>query len=159
MTVNGFNGEYKFLSNFYGGALEFEGIQYPTVEHAYQAAKSELPEVRKYIASRVTPGAAKTLGRAVALRPDWEDVKLSIMKTLLRKKFYDPVLKAALLHTYEQELCELNYWHDQYWGSCTCLRHQMTPGKNHLGKLLMELRSELQGIERTPASKPLEVSS
>jgi predicted NAD-dependent protein-ADP-ribosyltransferase YbiA (DUF1768 family) len=74
------------------------------------------------------------------LLDDWEDIKLSIMETLLRKKFYDPILKAALLHTGDSQLIEMNYWHDQFWGNCTCKQHQMLDGLNNLGKLLMNIR-------------------
>src|SRR4051812_21328901 len=35
-----FQGEYRFLSNFWPATVEFEGIRYPTAEHAYQAAKT-----------------------------------------------------------------------------------------------------------------------
>lgn len=142
-SVISFNGQYKFLSNFHSSQIEFEGLVYPTVEHAYQAAKTLDNIVREFIRNQVTPGEAKRAGRNISLREDWEDVKLTIMATLLRKKFYDPVLKAALLQTGEAELKELNYWHDQFWGSCTCLKHNDT-GDNNLGRLLMELREELR---------------
>lgn len=158
MTVNGFNGEYRFLSNFFPCSIEFEGLVYTTVEHAYQAAKTNDEEGRNFIWMSSSASEAKRRGRMIVLRKDWDDVKLSIMKTLLRKKFYDHVLKAALLQTGRQDLSEMNYWHDQYWGSCTCLKHQMTPGQNHLGKLLMELRSELQGVNSAPVGRPVEVT-
>ena len=37
--ITRFHGEYRFLSNFYPVKVEYDGVQYPTVEHAYQAAK------------------------------------------------------------------------------------------------------------------------
>jgi len=138
--IKGFNGDYRFLSNFWPSPIEFEGITYPTVEHAYQAAKTLDDEIRSYIATLPTPGAAKRSGRGLSLRKDWNDVKLIIMETLLRKKFYDPVLKGALLATTGNDLYEYNYWHDNYWGTCGCAKCG-NHGENHLGNLLMQLRN------------------
>ena len=38
--IGEFQGEYRFLSNFWPAPVEFEGITYPSVEHAYQSAKT-----------------------------------------------------------------------------------------------------------------------
>lgn len=143
--IKGFNSTYRFLSNFYPSKIDFEGITYPTVEHAYQAAKTLDGNHRKMIAACGSPGDAKSAGRGLLLREDWHDVQMSIMRTLLRKKFYDPVLKFSLLATKDAELEETNYWHDQFWGCCSCGQHQ-GKGNNNLGKLLMELRSELAPV-------------
>lgn len=142
--ISGFNGEYRFLSNFYPSTIEFEGISYKTVEHAYQAAKSMDVLVRQNIAHLQGPGEAKSFGRNIMLRPDWEAVKLSIMKRLLQKKFYDEQLAMMLKLTGEQELMETNYWHDNFWGRCTCKDCANNHiGINQLGLLLMEVRTEL----------------
>src|SRR3990172_6511970 len=142
--IIGFNDQYRFLSNFYPSRITFEGLVYPTVEHAYQAAKTEEPEVRRHIQEKATAIQAKIFGRELQLREDWEDIKLPIMRTLLRKKFYDPVLRAALIATNSDNLVETNYWHDNFWGSCTCNKCR-NKGANWLGELLVELRCELQG--------------
>lgn len=47
--INRFVQEYAFLSNFYPSIVQFEGLNYPTVEHAYQAAKSKEFFFRKLI--------------------------------------------------------------------------------------------------------------
>lgn len=141
MMIKGFNGQYKFLSNFYPSEIEFEGIKYPTAEHAYQAAKTEEPLLREWIAEQSTPGNAKKQGRLFLLRTDWDEVKIPIMQSILRKKFgshSDLALK--LLKTGEKVLIETNYWHDNFWGDCVCGRHNTREGENHLGKLLMEQR-------------------
>lgn len=41
--INTFNGDYRFLSNFYPAEVLFEGITWPSVEHAFQAAKTDDP--------------------------------------------------------------------------------------------------------------------
>ena len=43
MMIRSFTGEYRFLSNFFPSPVEFEGLVFPTVEHAFQAAKALSP--------------------------------------------------------------------------------------------------------------------
>lgn len=137
-VIDKFDGtEYGFLSNFYSSPIQYEGIVYPTVEHMFQALKALDIETRKKIANAATPGQAKRLGRSVALREDWEEVKIDVMRTALQLKFSDPTLRAKLIATGEAELIEGNTWNDRFWGVCR------GSGKNMLGLLLMELRSSL----------------
>ena len=35
MSINSFDKEFAFLSNFYPSCITYEGIDYPTVEHAF----------------------------------------------------------------------------------------------------------------------------
>lgn len=139
-----FDGENEFLSNFYHSPIFYEGIVYPTNEHFFQAMKTLDPEERKEIAAADTPGQAKRMGRSVTLRPDWERIKVDVMRTGLMLKFTDAALAKKLLDTGDEELVEGNWWCDQTWGSCNCPKHIRTPGRNLLGMLLMELRKELQ---------------
>ena len=87
---------YEFLSNFYISTVAFEGSLYPTVEHAYQAAKSLDSETRRIIKIAKTPGAAKKLGRAVVVREDWLHVRVDIMRSLIHEKFENPFLRNRL---------------------------------------------------------------
>lgn len=138
-----FDREYSFLSNFYDSPFVHEGITYPTNEHFFQAMKTLDQEERKKIAAAATPGQSKRLGRHVALRPDWEAIKLDVMKEGLALKFADPKLREKLLATGDEILVEGNWWHDNTWGSCHCPLCDKIPGKNLLGKALMELRTNL----------------
>jgi len=138
-TIANFDGKYAWLSNFAESPIEYEGIQYPTVEHAFQAAKTFDGDKRAAIAELETPGKAKRAGRNLQLRTDWEVVKMPIMFELLLLKFADPVLKASLLETGDCLLIEGNNWHDNIWGVCTCDNCKCT-GKNTLGTLLMAIR-------------------
>lgn len=133
-----FQGEHRWLSNFEGGPVTLDGIQYPTVEHAYQAAKSLDPKEREIVKGASTPGAAKQAGKKVTIRPDWDQVKISVMEDLLRQKFAEPTLKAKLIATGNVDLIEGNNWGDTFWGV------SKGKGENNLGKLLMKIRSELQ---------------
>ena len=142
--INCFDGEFAFLSNFYESPISDGEITYPTVEHYFQAMKTPSMEEAMEIAAASTPGRAKRLGRKCQLRPEWEEIKIPVMRSALRKKFSDPELKAKLLATGDQHLEEGNTWHDNFWGVCYCDRCQDTMAYNHLGKLLMELRKELK---------------
>ena len=136
--IDCFDGEFAFLSNFYPSPIFDGNIWFPTVEHYFQAAKTTNMEEYKAIAAADTPGQAKRLGRKVTLRPDWEEVKDQVMLDALRMKFSDDKLRSMLLATGEEYLVEGNTWGDKYWGVCGGI------GLNHLGKLLMQVRDELE---------------
>lgn len=134
-----FDGKYFFLSNFYPAEVEFEGITYCTSENAFQASKSLDKKVRESFAN-YTPGKAKREGRAInPLRGDWEKVKVDIMRSILKIKFSDPILRKKLLDTDGLFLMEGNTWGDLYWGTDLPGR-----GMNKLGNLLMEIREEIK---------------
>lgn len=158
--IDHFEGPWGFLSNFSpaevklcidvlgipnagltGDAVSIE--EYPSVEHAYQAAKfldSELRERFRY--NGLTPGQAKRLGSGLKSkkRKDWEDVSLEIMKGLLVQKFKYSILMRKLCSTFSAVLIEGNTWHDNFWGNCICSDCANIQGQNWLGKLLMEVR-------------------
>ncbi|MEJ2069329.1 MAG: NADAR family protein [Syntrophobacterales bacterium] len=144
-AIDDFEGDYAFLSNFTPAPVILEGVRYPTVEHAYQAAKTLEPGNREKIRQASTPGLAKKLGRKLEKRPDWPDLKVDIMRDLVRQKFEEQSdLKKRLLATGEIELVEGNTWHDNFWGECRCARCAALPGQNWLGRILMEVRSQLK---------------
>lgn len=137
------------MSNFYPCQIEYEGLVYPSVENAYQAAKVNNPEDRKKFIN-ITPGKSKKLGNQVLhwqnLREqldkcegylDWHLKKLDVMEKLLRIKFKDQVLAKSLVDTYPETLIEGNTWGDTFWGTVDGI------GKNNLGNLLMKIRKEI----------------
>lgn len=135
MAIIEFRGRYRFLSNFYPSSVILDNVQYPTVEHAYQAAKCKHRSDRIKIRSTATPGEAKRLARRLSIRDDWDDVKLSVMESLVRQKFSTDPLKSQLLQTGQEDLIEGNTWGDIFWGVC---RGQ---GHNHLGRILTMIRT------------------
>lgn len=138
-AITVFTGEYRFLSNFYQCPVHYLKRTWPSAEHAYQAAKSLRPEDHERIFHASTPGEAKRLGRQVALRPDWESRKLGIMAAIVERKFSEnPDLRARLLETGDRELVEGNTWGDRFWGV------YRGEGRNELGKILMEVRTQLR---------------
>jgi len=137
-TIDSFRGDFRFLSNFWMKDVMFEGMCYPSTEHAFQAAKTRDHAKRVEIRNAKTCRDAKRMGRTVLLRDEWELVKDRVMLEVLREKFKDGFEKDALLATEQAELVEGNTWGDTYWGVCK------GTGKNMLGKLLMQVREELQ---------------
>ncbi len=142
-TIPEFQGEYRFLSNFWDAPVTYEGLTYRNNEAAFQAQKCIRAEDRAAFTS-LRSDEAKRLGRRVELRPDWEQVKVGIMEELVRAKFtQNEELRALLLATGSRVLEEGNNWNDTFWG----LDSKTRRGQNHLGKILMDVRSELSGAE------------
>jgi ribA/ribD-fused uncharacterized protein len=134
---------YSELSNFSPYGFEEDGVRWPTVEHYFQAQKfigDACAEHRERIRTAASPKHAKTLGqsRKHPIRPDWDSVKEDVMRHALRRKFERPELRALLLGTKNRPLVESSP-HDRYWGA-----GKDGSGRNRLGALLMELRTELR---------------
>jgi hypothetical protein len=146
-SITNFSGKYSFLSNFYklspNGYVSLDGILYPTVEHAYQAAKTNDVNIRNKIALAETPSKAKYYGRSIKqLRDDWSIVKFKIMYDLVYQKFHnDSTLMKLLLQTGSSLLIEGNTWNDRIWGVTLDQQGQWV-GENHLGKILMFIRDQ-----------------
>lgn len=133
--IRGFFGSYRFLSNFWPSSVKYDFVEYPTVEHAYQAAKFLDLEARRLVRESDTPGQAKRLGSKFELRSDWEEYKIQVMFNLLMQKFtLHPELREQLLATKGYYLEETNTWNDTYWGVCN------GKGGNVLGRMLMRIR-------------------
>ena len=131
-VIDDFSGKYRFLSNFWPD-------NHDTVEHYYQAAKTDNEVWVARILGASTPKAAKDLGRKCPMRPTWDDEKYAVMTTLIRHKFFqNPDLREQLLATGEAQLIEGNWWGDTVWGVCKGV------GTNWLGEILMSTRMALR---------------
>lgn len=135
--IDRFVGKYQFLSNFWPCKIKYLGKVYPSVEHAFQAAKTTKESERETIRKLVLAKDAKRLGRKVTLRKDWESVKINIMEMLIEQKFKDTELRGWLLETGDAELIEGNHWGDTFWGKCD------NEGLNQLGRILMSVRKKI----------------
>lgn len=135
--VGPFDGEFAWLSNFFPCKLEFEGLTFDNSEAAFQAAKCLNPiERTKFVG--LAAGKSKRLGKKVELRPDWNDIRIDVMREVLRAKFgQNKDLAEKLVATGDAELIEFNNWRDSFWGVCN------GKGQNNLGKLLMQVRKEI----------------
>lgn len=141
--ITQFQEGYRYLSNFWPVTVRLDGVDYPTVEHAYQAAKTFDQDKRVLVSLCRTPGEAKRYGKNLPLRGDWKGAHQTVMLELLEQKFHVSPWKEELMRTHPRELVEGNWWHDNYWGQCYCDRHRTIPGKNMLGRLLMRIRDQL----------------
>ena len=141
LHIKGFFGPFRFMSNFVPCTVELDGVTYPSVEHAYVAAKTTNLERRAEIAQVSTAGKVKALGRQLKLREGWDEMRIDVMRDLLMQKFSQEPFKSQLLQTGLCYLEETNTWGDTFWGVCDGV------GENHLGWLLMEIRDHLKELE------------
>jgi ribA/ribD-fused uncharacterized protein len=163
--INKFEGRYRFLSNFYPCEIEHKGIVYKSVEAFYVAMKvTEMQlldgvyytaaDFREMISKIINPGDVKRIGRKVKVRSDWDSKKLEFMNWAVREKFKDESLAELLLSTGDGDIIEGNYWHDNFFGSCTCAKCGFS-GRNELGKILMAVRSEIKLSNQKPSIEDL----
>lgn len=141
MAISRFDGtKYAFLSNFHLAPVEYEGLTYPSSEHAYQAAKTENQLLRRvFTETSMTPAKSKRVGRSLQLRDNWDEIKAGIMEDIVRIKFLTHnKLAKKLVETGDEELIEGNTWGDVFFGVVDGV------GQNHLGRILMKVREELK---------------
>lgn len=137
-----FTGDYRWLSNFYSIPVLYEGITYPSSEHAYQAAKTDDLAIRLHIANIDNPVSAKRYGRKISRNSQWEEIKIQVMSAIVLAKFNQNLeLKQNLLGTGDKLLEEGNWHKDTFWGICP---PASGIGHNHLGKILMDVRKRLR---------------
>ncbi|MCM1322877.1 MAG: NADAR family protein [Acetobacter sp.] len=150
--ISDFRGKYAILSNFGETHFEFGGVVWTSSEAAFQASKTK--DLMKQIEiSRMTPAEAKRVGRHLELRPDWEQVKDTVMLAVVFEKFsQDKQAQAALLSTGDAYLEEGNTWGDKYWGVCNGV------GLNKLGKILMQVREEIRASQPETDERILELA-
>lgn len=148
--------DFYVLSNFSAFALMWEGHRFDTSEAAYHWEKFVALRVEDSEHLLKTRGAIR---RAILFSPsaheaykiaernrdyrrtDWDDVKVGIMRIILRSKAKQhEYVRRKLLATGNRELIE-NSWRDNFWGW-----GPNRDGQNQLGKLWMEIRSELQSL-------------
>jgi ribA/ribD-fused uncharacterized protein len=136
-AIDKFDDEYRFLSNFYSCRVIYGGIEYPSSEHAFQAAKSIDLSTRLTVRDLPTASQAKRYGRhKIKLRDDWDELKIDIMRHIVFLKFVQNIdLRDKLIQTSPRELIEGNDWGDTFWGTVNGV------GENWLGKILMDIRS------------------
>ncbi len=153
--------EFEFLSHFYPSPMVIDGVYWPTVEHFYQSQKSL--DKRYYAAIRAcdTANAVKRLASVVepgqydkrswfaahrkAPRPDWNDIKLDLMRRAdVAKYSQNPDLARRLLATGDAEIVE-DSKRDTFWGA-----GRDGTGENWAGRILMEVRASLMAVVTVP---------
>jgi ribA/ribD-fused uncharacterized protein len=136
-----FRNHFFFLSNFFPVVVPYEGLLYPSVEHAYQAAKfPREPNVQRLLQENIPAGEAKAIGRSAKLPPrGWSVIRLDIMRELVQSKFKRADLRELLLATGNRRIAHVNDWGDKFWGM-----DQFGNGEDHLGRILVATRTQSQ---------------
>lgn len=135
------NEAYGCFSNFSKHGFEFDGKEWMTSEHYFQAQKFIGSDFAEEIRLAKTPMEAAKMGRErnKRIRKDWEQVKDEIMlKAVLQKFITHSDIRNILVSTGNEEIIE-DTTGDYYWGCGTA-----GTGKNMLGKILMDVRSLLR---------------
>lgn len=135
---------YKFTNFYQGERIELDDISWKTAEHYFQAQKfgADFAYLIGKVWDQDTAREAYEVAKSnrAHWRPDWQKVKLNVMRKVLAAKFrQDEDLRKTLCGTGNAQLVEASPT-DAYWGYGADGK-----GENMLGKLLMELRTELQG--------------
>jgi ribA/ribD-fused uncharacterized protein len=137
--------EYYFLDNFYPCEFVVDGIRYRSLEHWYQSHKTTDTTLRMWIIAAPNATEAKRRGRSLnpyQMRPDWEDIKVSVMREGMFYKFgrsmSDPNIRSMLMEAGDAVLHE-DSPDDMFWG---------VKGADWAGRLLMETRNLLRLEQR-----------
>ena len=149
--ITEFQNEYRWLSNFEPCKIILDGIEYPSVEHAYMSAKCNDFRWKEFCSNPKNKAGhikrqSKRLRKkgfyidAFYLVDNWEDIRVLIMKECLVQKFTQEPYNSKLIATKNLHIQEGNRWGDKFWGVCLLSNE----GENNLGKLIMEIRSILQ---------------
>jgi ribA/ribD-fused uncharacterized protein len=152
------NEEFGGLSNMAPGfPVAVLGYRIRTSEALYQACRfPHLPGVQQIILNEVSPMTAKMRSKPYRRdsRPDWDDVRVMVMKWCLRVKLVYNWRKFSelLLSTGERPIVE-DSRKDSYWGALPQDDDTLN-GQNVLGRLLMDLREKLRDEPEALRSVP-----
>ncbi|MBE1489504.1 NADAR family protein [Plantactinospora soyae] len=130
--------EGNFLDIFHPAPVVFEGEVYPSVGHAYYAARIIEQALRVRIRAAPTAFHVRSLSGIGSHRENWADVKLPLMRRLHREKFRDPQLRAELIDTGDRVIVNGSPGGGGFWGASE------GDGENQVGRLLMALRRTLR---------------
>lgn len=133
-------GDIDWLRNDYICDVLFGGITYPSVEHAYQAAKFRDKNKKLEIKNADLKEALRIGRKTDCVRDDWDSVRESIMLQLLRAKFtQNDLLAERLAKTGTDPIVMEGY--NSFWGT-----GRDGSGENVLGQLLEGVRSEVRAV-------------
>jgi ribA/ribD-fused uncharacterized protein len=148
---------YGAFSNLYRRPIQFEGDIFPTAEHAYQAGKARKRAVREWLMAAPSPALLAMAAHGLYywdITPDWATIKFDRMRAVLRAKFTQHEdLRRLLVSTRNARLVEsatTDNAVNRLWGEVN------GRGENMLGKLLIEIRTELAS---TISKKPVALAS
>ena len=150
------NEPFGGLSNMAGGyPIHVNGLRILTSEALYQVCRfPHLPDVQKMIIGQISPMTAKMRSKPYRKdsRPDWDQVRVRIMRWSLRMKLANNwnAFSTLLLKTGERPIVEESR-KDDFWGAKVVDDGDTLVGMNVLGRLLMELREQVKQQGRDAA--------
>ena len=115
--------------------IVYKDYVFNNAEAFFQACKDGA-SARKFVG--IDGFTAKKLGRKVKLRPDWNKIRLSVMKRVVKMKFTQNPELMEKLRKINGPIVEENTWNDTFWGICNGY------GANNLGKILEAIRGETE---------------
>ena len=159
------NERFGGLSNMAPGfPLVVNNKRIRTSEALYQACRfPSRPDVQLQIIADRSPMTAKMRSKPFRgdTRPDWDSVRVQVMRWCLRVKLAQNWQKfgSLLLSTGEAPIVEKRVRRTDFWAS-TEQPDGTLVGMNVLGRLLMELREQLKGgeVENLRFVEPLNIS-
>jgi ribA/ribD-fused uncharacterized protein len=145
---------YGAFSNLFRRPVIFEATTFATAEHAYQAGKARRPEVRAWLMAAPSPALLAMAAHGLYqwdITPSWSHIKFDRMRAVLHAKFTQHEdLREILVSTGSTRLVEsatVDNAVNRLWGEVNGV------GKNMLGVLLMELRTQLSAPAKPRASR------
>lgn len=131
-----------WMSNFSSFAVLYKSVLFPTSEHAYHSEKfvrGSAPWQCCALATSAHESMLSARRNTQFIFPDWEHRKRAVMKDIVREKLHQhPYIQKKLRETCDRELIEVSPV-DSFWGWGPDRN-----GRNELGKIWMELRTETQ---------------
>lgn len=149
----------RYLSNFYPAKVVYKGVAFPSIEHAFQAAKyllSNKPEAFKSIAHLKTAREAKSAGSKSGMKKRgamldvvrWNELSTDIMRQLVESRVkhdavYRKILKAARkkkIKLYHFESACGKRGGKPFWGGYFKAGSREWFGTNMLGEIMMSVK-------------------
>ena len=143
MLLIAFRGPYRFLANDSWCKVIFDGVEYPSVTHAFQSAQTLDKNKREEIRKTLRFKNVRRIGAVAPTRFDWSKIQLAVLEDLLRQKFAQPKFRKVLLDTKDYKLINGDHRGETFYGMIYTGNKWL--GENHLGKLLMKIREEIRG--------------
>lgn len=145
-----FQSQYAFLSNLFPSPVKYNGIQFPSSEHAYQYTRALFlgkQDTAYKIRIAKSSQDAKREGGRLPSNKEWDSCKVKTMREIVFAKFgQNSALQSKLVETGDRPLIEATY--DSFWGcglqlSARKLKQGDWHGRNQLGQILVECRTEI----------------
>ena len=139
---------YGALGNMSGGfPIVYKDKVWGSSEALYQAARyPHLPDLQEQIRTANNGFAAKLVAKAnyELSRPDWMDVRVTVMGIVIRLKFIAHTkVRNVIKTTMEMPIVEYSA-RDPFWGAQPSADLPLLVGQNVLGKLWEELRDNFE---------------